>query len=308
MKANQKQMNGKPYKTGSLGAYTLDLERRNSREKSYARVLSFTSGKGGVGKTHTAANVGIALSTLGKSVLLLDADLGLANLNVLLGLKPRATLHDVLKGKLTIDDIILTGPGGIALIPAASGIEEIGVLSLEERMILLNQIESIAHRYDYLLLDTQAGIGSDVMYFNSASSEIVCVVTPEPTSMTDTYALIKVLSQSYSEKEFHVVVNQATSEQEALHSYSKLANVVQQFLNADIKYLGWVPSDKTARQCVMDQKSVVLEFPSSAVARGLTSIADRIEQSSMGLRVKGGLQFFFKQLLEVDSYGSEAII
>jgi flagellar biosynthesis protein FlhG len=190
-------MNQKKERTGVERLEDLGkMDVKTSRlEQSVTRVLSFTSGKGGVGKTHSVTNVAIALAQKGLSVLVLDADLGLANVDVLLGLQPKGTLHDVLKGKLSLDDILLSGPGGITIIPAASGVEEIQALRTEEKMFLLEEIERVAHRFDYLLIDTPAGIGSDVMYFNSAAAEVVCIINGEPTSLTDTYALIKVLSK-----------------------------------------------------------------------------------------------------------------
>lgn len=270
------------------------------------RVLSFTSGKGGVGKTHSVTNVAIALANQGLSVLVLDADLGLANVDVLLGIQPKGTLNDVLKGNASLDDILLTGPGGITIIPAASGVEELQALRPEEKMFLLEEIERVAHRFDYLLIDTPAGIGSDVMYFNSAAAEVVCVINGEPTSLTDTYALIKVLSTTYGEKRFSVVVNNVGSEKEATTAFAKLSRAVDRFLQVDVRYLGWVPADDTVRECIMQQKPVSSEFPSSPSARALAAVARRIDDETPQRKVKGGMQFFFRQLLEMNSYGEEA--
>jgi flagellar biosynthesis protein FlhG len=276
--------------------------------KSVTRVLSFTSGKGGVGKTHTVTNVGIGLANLlnqGRSVLVLDADLGLANVDVLLGLKPKGNLHDVLKGEASLDDIILEGPGGISIIPAASGIEDMQSLRSEEKLFLMAEIERVAHRFDYLLIDTPAGIGSDVMYFNSSAAEVVCVITAEPTSLTDAYALIKVMSANYGEKSISVVVNNVTSEDEARGAFKKLAGAVERFLRVEVKYLGWVPTDPVVRECIMGQKPVVAQFPTSRAGMALSGIARRIDENGPTQRVKGGMQFFFRQLLEVMPYGEE---
>lgn len=270
------------------------------------RVLSFTSGKGGVGKTHSVTNVAVALANQGLSVLVLDADMGLANVDVLLGLQAKGTLHDVLKGTLSLDDILLKGPGGITIIPAASGVEEIQALRAEEKMFLLEEIERVAHTFDYLLIDTPAGIGSDVMYFNSAAAEVVCIITGEPTSLTDTYALIKVLSSAYGEKKFSVVVNNVASEKEATAAFTKLSRAVERFLQVDVRSLGWVPSDATVRDCVMQQRPIAAEFPSSPAALALAAVARRIDDEAPQRRAKGGMQFFFRQLLEMNSYGEEA--
>ena len=274
--------------------------------QAVTRVISVTSGKGGVGKTHTVTNLGISLASLGYSVLVLDADLGLANVDVLLNLKPKGTLHDVLKGSLRLDDILLEGPGGISIIPAASGVEELHELRSEEKLLLLEEIERIAYRYDYLLIDTPAGIGSDVMYFNSAAAEVVCVINGEPTSLTDTYALIKVLSTTYGEKNFSVVVNNVADETEAAAAFKKLTRTVERFLKVKVRYLGWVPTDGTVRECVMQQQAISADFPSSKASLSIAAIARKVADQKPEVTVKGGMQFFFRQLLEMTSYGEEA--
>jgi flagellar biosynthesis protein FlhG len=285
------------------------MHPRGQKDRAVTRVLSFTSGKGGVGKTHTVTNVGIGLANLlnrGRSVLILDADMGLANVDVLLGLKPRGNLHDVLKGKARIDDILLEGPGGISIIPAASGIEEIHALRTDEKLFLMSEVERVADRFDYLLIDTPAGIGSDVMYFNSAAAEVVCIINGEPTSLTDTYALIKVLSSQYGEKKVSIVVNNVASEEEARLAFEKLAGAVERFLRVDLGYLGWVPNDPVVRECIMGQRPVTAQFPSSRAGLALGGIARTIDDKGFGHRVKGGMQFFFEQLLAMRPYGEEA--
>jgi flagellar biosynthesis protein FlhG len=277
---------------------------RSSRDVT--RVISFTSGKGGVGKTHTVVNTGVALASKGYSVLILDADLGLANVDVLLGVSPRGTLHDVLKGRCSLDDILVQGPGGIVLIPAASGIEEAQCLSAADKMLLLSEVERIANHYDFLLIDTPAGIGSDVMYFNSAASEVVCIINDEPTSLTDSYALMKVLYSSYGEKSFWVVVNDVSSEVEAKGAFNKLTNAVQRFLQIETKFLGWVQSDAIVKQSVMDRMPISFAHPSSRAALRIADIANKLAENRPDSRVKGGMQFFFQQLLGVPAYVKEA--
>ena len=281
--------------------------RNNRASRDVTRVISFTSGKGGVGKTHTVVNTAISLASEGHSVLVLDADLGLANVDVLLGLSPRGTLHDVLRGACSLDDILVQGPGGIVIIPAASGMEEVCSLSAAEKMLLMTEVERIAHHYDFLLIDTPAGIGSDVMYFNSAASEVVCVITGEPTSLTDSYALMKVLHSSYGEKSFLVVVNDVASEAEAQTAFNSLANAVQKFLRVETRMLGWIPSDVAVRQSVMERKPISLERPSSKAAMKISDIARRLADSRPENRVKGGMQFFFQQLLSMPAYVEEAV-
>jgi flagellar biosynthesis protein FlhG len=288
-------------KTVEQGVYQGGCVRR----EGVTRVLSFTSGKGGVGKTHTVINLATALTQQGASVLILDADMGLANVDVLLGLKVKRTLHDVLKGQCSLDDSIVESPLGISVIPAASGIDEVHALRGEEKMFLLEEIERVAHRFDYLLIDTPAGIGSDVMYFNSAAAEVVCVITGEPTSLTDTYALIKVLNARYGEKSISVLVNNVAAEEDALSAFGKLAGAVEKFLQIDVRFLGWVPSDAAVRDSVMAQRAVVSEYPSSRVSLALANVAKRIYGERPQGKVKGGMQFFFRQLLEGGVYGEE---
>jgi flagellar biosynthesis protein FlhG len=212
----------------------------------------------------------------------------------------------VLKGKCSLDDILLQAPGGITIIPAASGIEEIQSLQSHEKMLLLAEVERIANKFDFLLIDTPAGIGSDVMYFNSAAAEIVCVITGEPTSLTDSYALIKVLSSTYGEKVFSVVVNDVSTEADAKVAFNTLSNAVTKFLQVETRYIGWIPSDETVRQCIMDRRPLAAEFPSTKAARGISDMAARLVDNARKNRVKGGMQFFFRQLLELSTYGKEA--
>lgn len=283
----------------------MDIEKNSKSQSGVTRVISFTSGKGGVGKTHTVVNTAISLSAQGHSVLVLDADMGLANVDVLLGVQPKGTLHEVLKGKCSLDDILIEAPGGITIIPAASGIEEIQNLESGEKLLLMSEIERVAHRYDFLLIDTPAGIGSDVMYFNTAAAEIVCVITGEPTSLTDSYALIKVLSSEYSEREFSIVVNDVSSEAEAKVAFNSLTKAVSKFLQVETRFVGWIPSDNQVRQCIMERRPLALAFPSSPAARAILETSKSLVYSARRNRVKGGMQFFFRQLLEL-SYGEEA--
>ncbi len=269
-----------------------------------ARVISVTSGKGGVGKTTMTVNLAVCLARAGKSVLLLDADLGLANVDVMLGLAPHHTLNDVLEGRKNLGEILVSGPEGISIIPAASGVEEMGSLDTAKRMILMQEIEEIAHKFDYLLIDTSAGIGADVLYFNSASSEIVVVINDEPTSLTDAYALIKVLSQNYGEKSFSVLVNEVADAKTAITAFNRLNSAVERFLHVELRNLGFIPQDSAAAEAVRNQKALVEIYPSSPAALAFAALARKLDAEFYDLRVKGGMQFFFKQLLELSAHGN----
>lgn len=275
----------------------------NKMSKGLTRVMSFTSGKGGVGKTSLVVNVGCALSDLGKRVLILDADLGLANVDVLLGVSPKSTLRDVISGRKHMREITVAGPSGLTIIPAASGVEGICRLDAGAREIILSQVEEIAADYDYLLIDTSAGISSEVMYFNSASSEVVCVLNPEPTSLTDAYALIKVLNQQYGEKEIRVIANNVANEAEGQKIFNRLEKAVARFLHIDLVYMGAVPSDPSVRESIQEQRPLVKIFPTSQAGLALSRIAREIDAEFPNFRVKGGMQFFFKQILEVSGSG-----
>ncbi|MCB0353330.1 MAG: MinD/ParA family protein [Bdellovibrionales bacterium] len=278
-------------------------KQRYGTMKEHTRVISFTSGKGGVGKTHSVSNIAVSLAEQGRSVLLLDADLGLANVDVVLGIPVRETLQNFFQGNRTLKEILLEGPDGIQIIPAASGVESILSLGFEQRSQLLQAIEEIACEFDYLLIDTPAGIGSDVLFFNSASNEIVCVVAPEPTSLTDAYALIKVLSRRFGERQVNILVNNAASEAEASKTFRSLADVVNEKLFVQLRYAGWIPRDAAVRQAITARRPIVKEFPSSPASRALRKVSETLDGDFYQSRVKGGMQLFFRQLVEAEQYG-----
>ena len=270
----------------------------NYMSKGPARVISVTSGKGGVGKTHTSVNLGLALVKLGKRVLLLDADLGLANINVLLGFKPAATLQDVLSGKSSIADILVNYQPGLDIIPASSGIPELTHLSEAERLTLVAAVDELGSDYDYMIVDTAAGIGDNVLYFNVAAEDILIVVTPEPTSITDAYAVIKVLNANHGIKNFNILVNQAAQGTDGKATYAQLAAATDRFLSVSLKFLGSIASDESVPAAVRQQKPYLQLFPSSKASLDISKLARKLVAEESTRVAKGGLQFFFKALLE----------
>jgi flagellar biosynthesis protein FlhG len=251
-------------------------EKRRKDEKTHkphTRIISITSGKGGVGKSNIVANVGFVLSRMGKRVLILDADLGLGNLDVLLGLTPKYNLSHAVLGTRTISEIALEGPGKIMILPASSGVQEMANLTDEQKAKFLSSLDSVMDDVDVLLIDTGAGISSNVMYFNSNVREILVVVTPEPTSITDAYALMKLLSLNYSQSRFKMVVNFANSSREAEDVYQQIKLVADRFLNITIEYVGFVLVDQRVKEGVRCQKLVSEMKPEAAASRCFISLA-----------------------------------
>ncbi len=272
--------------------------KKNRNRKSNTRVIAITSGKGGVGKTNIVANLGFALSQLGKKVLILDADLGLGNIDVLLGLAPKYNLSHVIAGEKTISEIIIKGPGNMNILPASSGIQELTKLTKEQRIKILTELDLLIDSIDILLLDTAAGISSNVMYFNVSAQEIMVVVTPEPTSVTDAYALMKVLSLKYSERHFKLLVNSAFSEQDAHEVFRQLNLVADRFLDISIEYSGCVLFDKNVTKGVRRQKIVSELYPDTPASRCYTSLAKKICRSQARHFPKGDTNFFWKNLIQ----------
>lgn len=278
-----------------------NVNMQRNRGFAPTKVISFTSGKGGVGKTSLACSVALSLVSQGNRVLLIDADMSLANVDLVLGLIPKGTLKHVINGDARMLDIMLTTSEGLDVIPAASGVESLSLLNSEQKLLLKAAIEEIAYDYDFILIDTAAGIGQDVLFFNSASHQIVCVVNSEPTSLTDAYALIKVLSKNYGEKEVSILVNNVTDSREAEGTFARLQSAVERFLHTKIKYLGFVPTDELVRNAVKGRTAFQTAFPSSQAALAVSRVAKTLEAGFYEPRSKGGLQFLFDRLLEAES-------
>lgn len=275
-----------------------NLKTRERKMTKPAKVISVTSGKGGVGKTHTTVNLGLALVKLGKKVLLLDADLGLANINILLGFQPGATIADLLHDRAKMSEIIVKHPSGLDIIPAASGIPEIVNLNDNERMVLLNSLSDLGLEYDYLIVDTAAGIGDSVLYFNLAAEDIIVVVNPEPTSIADAYALIKVLWSRHGINQVSILINRTPIGNDGRQTYAKLAATTEKFLKVRLKYLGSITDDSSVAESVREQKPYLSLYPSSRASLDITKLAKKIAEDQSVRTPQGGIQFFFKALLE----------
>jgi flagellar biosynthesis protein FlhG len=263
------------------------------------RVVAVSSGKGGVGKTNVVANWAVALGRSGKRVLVLDADLGLGNLDVLLGLVPRHTIEHALSGVCTLKEICLEGPAGIQVLPASSGVPHLTSLTESQQLVIQEQLEELAAGMDVLLIDTGAGISPNVTFFASSAHEIVIVVTPEPTSLTDAYALIKVLTRRYRERRFKVLVNQARGPREAAEVFRRLDTAVDRFLQVAVEPIGYVPHDDYVTLAVMRQKAVADLFPDSPAAQAFARLAGQVMQWPLPDLPKSSVQLLWRRMIHL---------
>jgi flagellar biosynthesis protein FlhG len=262
------------------------------------RVMAVTSGKGGVGKTNIVANLGYALTKLGKRVLIFDADLGLGNLDVLLGIAPRYNLAHVLNGEKTLKEIVVSGPGDLHILPASSGVQALTRLSHDQQFRILKSLNDLIQYYDVFLIDTAAGISTNVLYFTASAQEIIVVVTPEPTSITDAYALMKVLSIKYRERHFKLIVNAAKSVVEADETYRQLNMVAGRFLDIELEYFGKILLDDNVKRGVRCQTLVSQLAPISKASRNFAALARHLDKSAPPEWASSGNYFFGKDILQ----------
>lgn len=250
------------------------LKRVSDHKTPY--VVTVASGKGGVGKTLTTVNFAVAARRMGHSVLILDGDLGLANVDVVLGLSARYNVQDVLDGNATLKDVIMQGPMGIGVIPSGSGISTLTQLSYVQKQQLFDQIDRLGEGYDLLLIDSGAGIADNVTYFAGCADKLVVVTTPEPHAMTDAYALIKVLAEERRLKNFELVVNQARSGDEAMKVADRIGEVAMRFLNVQVRCLGHVPFDPQVPKAVMQRRAASEQSTFTVAGQAWNQLARRL--------------------------------
>jgi flagellar biosynthesis protein FlhG len=274
-----------------------NLAAQGRLSRAPLKVFAVTSGKGGVGKTNVAANLAVQVAKTGQRVLIIDADLGLANIEIIFGLKPRYHLGDLLEGGRPIEEVLVQGPHGICLLPAGSGVQNLTRLDDAAKMRFITALDPIEDLFDVVFIDSGAGIGENVLFFVGAAQEAILVVNPEPTSLIDAYAVVKVLSQQAGVRSFCVVVNQVVDELAARGIFHKLTTVTNRFLDARMRHLGYVPRDENFHRAVMAQRPIVDLFPSSPASRALGDISRRLFEGSGDTRLDSGLKFMWQRLL-----------
>ena len=263
------------------------------------RSIAVTGGKGGVGKTNLSVNLAASLAGLGKRTLLLDADLGLANVDVLLGLSPQNTLADLVSGRCALDEVVLEGPNGMLVVPAASGRRHMAELQPAQHVGLVNVFNELQRDLDILIVDTAAGITDSVLTFCQAAQDTVVVVCDEPASITDAYALIKVLARERGLDRVHVIANMVRDPNEGRKLYEKLARVCERVLgDVALHYLGAVPQDDWLRRAVQRQQAVVKAYPGSPSARAIAEIARTTARWQPPVGARGNVEFFVERLIQ----------
>ncbi len=264
------------------------------------RIIAVTSGKGGVGKSNIVANLGLALVMQGRQVLLIDADLGLGNLDLLLGLSPQATIYDVLTLKKTLEEVVWEGPLGLKVLPASSGIAELAELDDHQKLFLLNELDHYGEYLDVVLIDTGAGISANVLFFNITARERIVVANNEPTSLTDAYALIKVMATRHGERRFMVVANALSHAREGQGVYRSLAKVAERFLGEEVvlDYLGFIPQDEAVPRAVCQQQPVLTLYPQAPASRAFLELARKLWEEPPPLQIDGNIKFFWRRMIQ----------
>jgi flagellar biosynthesis protein FlhG len=276
-------------------------EVRNSCPRNF-RVIAVTSGKGGVGKTNIVTNLGMALARDGRKVLILDADLGLANVEVMMGITPSKDLRHILHEDGKIEDVITKGLGGVDLLSGNNGSSELTLLDANQKWKLLEALEPLANDYDTLLIDTGAGIGSNVRFFAGAAQEVVVVVGPEPTSLTDAYSIIKVLAKQCGMRRVLVCVNRTTSLEASREVFAQLYKVSERFLSIIVEFVGWVPQDMHVQKAVMAQSPFIETYPMSPASQAINKLGENLLRRQPQEGASSGFQMFWRDLLSAEEY------
>ena len=261
------------------------------------QVIAVTGGKGGVGKTTVAINLASAMSASGKRVLLLDGDLGLANVDVLLGLTPKNTLAQVIDGTCSLEEAVVEAESGFHVVPGASGIARLANMSAQEHLHIVQAFSNLARRLDVMIVDTSAGIAHSVIQFSQAAQSVLVVVCDEPASITDAYALIKVLSRQHGVRTFQVLSNQCSKPGDGLSLFKKLERVTNRFLDVVLEYAGEVPEDRQLKRAIREQRPVIDAYPVSPAAQAFKKLALQADKWPVPEGPRGNLEFFVERLV-----------
>jgi flagellar biosynthesis protein FlhG len=277
------------------------IEKEMAQEFNHTRVIVVASGKGGVGKSTLALNIALSLCDRDKKVILMDADLGLANIDIMLGLLPKYNLHHVVQGKKNLKDIIISGPGGLSIIPGGSGITELANLGENNLKKLLVELGKLDGEYDYMMIDTGAGLSNNVTSFLLSANDVIFVTTPEPTSMTDAYGMVKVIARQSTNKTLYLVVNRVVDNIEGVLVAEKFKLVCEKFLNLHIDVLGHVVNEPLIGEGIRRQRAFIEIFPRSQAAKNINSITSNLINSNNKSSSKdinsGGIKGFFKKII-----------
>jgi len=261
------------------------------------RVIAVTSGKGGVGKTNVSVNLGIALAQEGKEVMLMDADFGLANVDVMLGLHPTYNLSHVINGDRTLEEVIVSGPSGLRVVPASSGVKKMAELDVTQHAGVIRAFSELSHELDVLIIDTAAGISESVVSYARAAQEVVVVVCDEPASITDAYAMIKLLNRDYGINRFRILANMVLSAQEGRTLFQKLTAVTDRYLDIAMDFMGAIPYDDYLKKAVQRQRAVVDVYPRSKASLAFKKLAQKTDHWPLPSSAGGHLEFFVERLI-----------
>lgn len=276
---------------------------RRMASKKPVQVIAISSGKGGVGKTNVSVNLSLALVATGQNVLLLDADLGLANVDLLLGLRSEYNLSHVISGERTLEEVIVRGPEGLSIIPAASGMQMMSELSTSQHAGVIRSFSDLNMPLDILMIDTAAGISDGVVSFVKASNEVIVVVCNEPTSLTDAYALIKVMSEDHGVHKFNILANSVRDPNEGAKLFKKLSRVTDYYLDVTLSFMGAVPYDEYLVKAVKKQQAVMQSFPQSPSSMAFRKLAKVVAKWPVPKTASGHLEFFVERLIKFSAAG-----
>jgi len=272
---------------------------RVSKRNTLPRVIAVTSGKGGVGKTNVVGNMAVALSRMGKRVVIIDADVGLANIDIIFNLRPDFNIRHIINSQKTLNQVMVTSDHGIKILPGGNGFAELTQLNEGEKLNLLSEFESLSDQADIIFVDTGAGISSNVLYFNSACDECIVIATREPTSITDAYAMMKILSGEYGTKYFKLIVNMVDSAAQAKKVYASLSAALDKYLNnAVLEYTGYIPFDRQLQTAVQKRGLVMDTFPDSMAAKAIEKIALNLVETPVRPDPNGSLTFFMNKVFQ----------